>query len=52
MTQEEWKAMKTNALKDMRLSNEVNMDEVHRRIKELQELAETLQNWLNRLLPN
>ncbi len=51
MTQEEYVAMVTQALKNVKFK-EPNIEEIEKRIEEQYQLVEALQNWLNQLLPN
>jgi len=52
MTQEAWTAMVTQALKNVKQTDDIDMDEINRRIEEQFALVEALQNWLNKFLPN
>jgi len=50
MTQEEWSALQAEAR--MYVKQDIDMEEIHRRIEEQYALVEALQDWLNQFLPN
>jgi predicted DNA-binding protein (UPF0251 family) len=53
LTKEEWEAMKTCIIADMKQKQQsIDMDEIHRQIEEQYALVEALQNWLSKFLPN
>jgi predicted DNA-binding protein (UPF0251 family) len=53
LTKEEWEAMKTRIIAEMKQKQQnIDMDEIHRQIEEQYALVEALQNWLNKFLPN
>jgi len=53
MTKEEWTAYVAKALKNVqRRHEEIDMEEIHKRIEEQYALVEALQTWLNKFLPN
>jgi len=53
MTREEWEALKTRIIADMKQKQQtIHIEEIHKRIKEQYALVEALQNWLNQFLLN
>jgi hypothetical protein len=52
MSQEEYLALITKALKNVKQNDAIDMDEIHRRIEEEYAVIEALQHWLNQFLPN
>jgi hypothetical protein len=52
MSQEEYFALVTKALKNVKLTDDINTDEIDRRIKEQYALIEEMQQWLDTQLKN
>lgn len=53
LTREEWEALKTRIIADMKHKQQtIDMDEIHKHIEEQFALVEALQHWLNQYLAN
>jgi hypothetical protein len=52
MSQEEYAALVTKALKNIKPPRDISMDEIHRRIERQSALVEELQQWLDKHLKN
>jgi hypothetical protein len=52
MSQEEYAALVTKALKNIKPPRDISMDEIHRRIEQQYALVEELQQWLDKQLKN
>jgi hypothetical protein len=53
LTREEWERFKAEAIKNIKQKQEnINMEDIHRRMEEQYAIVEDLQHWLNKFLPN